>query len=365
MNDSYEKTVTRVTRRFADAGVRLGTAGTDADIIMKPPAYRHFLEGEMGIGESFQDGLCKEGRMTIKEFTQKRILGRLVGKPLRTKAFQQSIENSPIVARKHYSAGNEYFGAILDPTMQYTCACFYGGATHLLAAQLYKMELLGRKLKLRRGDRVLDIGCGFGGLAKYFHERFGVSVVGITLSHEQATYARRWCAELPIEIIETDYRTIPAEQGRFDKIVTVGMFEHVGPNHYVEFFEKCKQLLAPGGTFLLHSIFGGGMDPWLEANIFPGGELPTKAQVEEAIKGLFMPMDWHWFGRDYDPTLMAWNRNLKENRTWLERNGYDERFLRTQDYFLQSCAARFGTRIISVGQVHLSYEVIQEYEPTR
>lgn len=360
MLTNTEDIVARVTERFAHAGIRLGAEGAGADIIMTPLAYSRFSEGEMGIGESFQNGLCREGAMTIRDFTIKRIHGRLFEQPGKTQAYQQDIEHAKIVAREHYDIGNAYFRAILDPYMQYSCGWYYKGARNLVEAQQAKLLGTGQKQRLKPGDTVLDIGCGFGGLLRFYNERWGTRGVGTTLSREQVAFARDLNKGLPNEFLEDDYRNL---SGKFDHIVSVGMFEHVGPEHYDEFFEACKHLLKPGGDFLLHSIFGGGMDPWLEANIFPGGELPMKKQVEEAIKGKFSAADWHWFGRDYDPTLMAWNGNMKAGRAALSDEKYDERFYRTQDYYQQSSAGRFASRIISVGQVHLFLDPIENYQP--
>ena len=354
--------VEHVTERYGRAGIRLGAEGADTDIIMTPGAYARFMEGEMGIGESFQDNLCREGSMTIREFTMKRIRGRLMEPPRKTKGYQQDLEHSPIVAREHYDIGNDYFRAMLDPYMQYSCGWYYKGAQNLAEAQEAKLLGTGTKQRLSAGDTVLDIGCGFGGLLRFYHERWNTRGVGTTLSQEQADFARESNKGLPNEFLVRDYRNL---EGQFDHIVSVGMFEHVGPEHYEEFFDACVRLLKPGGDVLLHSIFGGGMDPWLEANIFRGGELPTKPQVENAIKGRFIAMDWHWFGRDYDPTAMAWNANMKAARETLRGEKYDDRFFRTQDYYQQACAGRFASRIITAGQVHLFKEPTDGYQMVR
>lgn len=360
---SVSNDVVRVTQRFGDAGIRLGLPGSDADIIMTPAAYPYFLAGgELDIGESYQDGFWFEGRMGVDEFTKRRVHSRLYGPPGMTDPSQQSIENATRVAHRHYDLGNDYFRAILDPYMQYSCAWWHKGAKNLAEAQRHKMEGIGLKMCLKPGDSVLDIGCGFGGLLRFLHEQCGIQGVGVTISKEQAALAREHTKDLPIRIRVLDYRKL---EGQFDHIVSVGMFEHVGPAHYGEFFETCKRLLKPGGDLLLHSIFGGGMNPWLERYIFPGGELPVKKQVEEAIEGLFVPMDWHWFGRGYDPTLVAWDRNMHTARVELEAAGHGDHFFRTQHYYQLLCAGLFRSRVITVGQVHLFGEYIPDYEQVR
>jgi cyclopropane-fatty-acyl-phospholipid synthase len=216
------------------------------------------------------------------------------------------------------------------------------------------LELICRKLELSPGMTLLDVGCGWGGLAQYAARHYGVKVVGITISVEQQKWACERLQQLPIEIRCQDYRDV---QGKFDRIVSVGMFEHVGSKNYPEFFRKCRDLLHDDGLLLLHTIGGNSSarttDPWIHRYIFPNGMLPSCAQIGRAIEPYFILEDWHSFGPYYDLTLMAWHRRI--NSAW-SRLGkrYDERFQRMWNYYLMSCAGAFRARYIQLWQVILS-----------
>ena len=344
-----------VTHMFAEVGVRLGET-EEADIIMTDAAYPRFLEGGLGIGESYQAGLWREGRMSIRDFSVARIKGRMLDMPHNPDASEQSIENSPTVARLHYDAGNEYYARILDPMyMQYSCADYSAGAMSIDEAQVQKLYRTGSSQSLHEGDSVLDIGSGFGGLLRFYNERWGTRGTGITLSAKQLEFAKRLNSGRPNEFLLQDYRLL---DGQFDRLVSVGMFEHVGSSHRRTFFERCKRLLKPRGNMRLQSIFGvfrGGADPWLAEHIFPGGDLPLRRDVEADISGLFSATEWYRMGKNYERTLMAWNHNLRQQWDVLLALGYDEHFLRTQDYYQHDCAARFACGIITVYQVQLEH----------
>ena len=221
-------------------------------------------------------------------------------------------------------------------------------------AQEQKLDLICKKLKLKAGDRVLDIGCGWGGFAKYAAERYGVSVVGITLSKEQLEYAKEFTKGLDVELCLQDYRDL---DGTFDKILSCGMFEHVGVKNYRKYFEVANRCLKDDGLFLLHTIGNNcsvrAANPWIDKYIFPGGMLPSVAQIGEAVEGLFVMEDWHNFGAYYDKTLMAWFRNF--DSAWPKlREDYDERFYRMWKYYLLSCAGAFRARHMELWQIVLS-----------
>ena len=201
---------------------------------------------------------------------------------------------------------------------------------------------------------MLDIGCGWGSFAKFAAEKYGAHVTGITISKEQAALARERCKGLPVDIRVEDYRDTT---GQFDHIVSLGMFEHVGPKNYGTYFAKARSLLKKDGLFLLHSIgwisSGNMTDPWIHKYIFPNGALPSVAQVGRAIEGRFVMEDWHNFGADYDKTLTAWYQNF--DRTWPEiKDKYSERFYRMWRFYLLSCAATFRARQSQLWQVVLS-----------
>ena len=232
---------------------------------------------------------------------------------------------------------------MLDKWMNYSCA-YWKETQDLNQAQEAKMELICRKLKLEPGMNVLDIGCGWGGLAAYMSQKYRVSVTGITVSEEQAKLARERCKELPVEILLMDYRKLDRT---FDRIVSVGMFEHVGFGKYRTFMKKVCQCMAPRGLFLLHTIGVNNSrihcDPWINRYIFPNSMLPSSPQITAAAEQLLVLEDWHSFGPDYDPTLMAWYKNFVQNWDCIKQR-YDWKFFRMWTYYLLACAGSFRSR---------------------
>ena len=350
----------------------LGTAGIsingDAawDIrIHDARLYRRVLTGgSLAFGEAYMDGLWDCQRLDeffhrlLRVDADERLKGwariRLLGEILRYRLFNhQSVHRAFQVGEQHYDLGNDVFAAMLDPTMAYSCAYWHKAAS-LAEAQQAKYELICRKLELRAGERLLDIGCGWGGLAQYAAEHYGVRVLGVTVSREQQALARERCAGLPVEIELTDYRQL---QGEFDKIVSVGMFEHVGPKNYETYFTTVNRLLKDKGLFLLHSIgnytSSRGCDAWLDKYIFPNGHLPAAHEISAAVDRLFLIEDWHNFGPDYDRTLMAWWENF--NRAWPQLEPrYGPRFYRMWRYYLMCCAGFFRSRQGQLWQLVLS-----------
>ncbi len=266
----------------------------------------------------------------------------------------QSIRRS-LAIRRHYDQGNDLFEAMLDPRMIYSCA-YWKDATTLDEAQDAKLDLVCRKVGLRPGMRVLDIGCGWGGFAKFAAERYGVSVVGITLAEEQLALGKERCAGLPIELRMQDYRHLEGE--RFDAVVSIGMFEHVGHKNYRTMMNIMRQCVVDEGLCLLHTIGNNATessyDPWMNDNIFPNAMLPSIAQIGRAAEGVFVIEDLHNFGTDYDKTLMAWNRNFERGWSALRHGAYDERFRRMWRCFLLTCAGMFRAREQQLWQVVLS-----------
>jgi cyclopropane-fatty-acyl-phospholipid synthase len=238
--------------------------------------------------------------------------------------------------------------------MNYSCG-YWKGASSLEEAQTNKLELVCRKLMLKPGMRLLDIGCGWGGLAKHAAQHHGAIVTGITLSQPQKRYAEESCRGLSAAFRVQDYRDLPGQT--FERIVSIGMFEHVGHKNARAFMDVVWNRLAEDGIFLLHSIGGNasrtGVDPWIARYIFPNGELPSPARISQAIEGRFIMEDWHNFGSDYDRTLMAWHRNFVNNWPSLEAR-FDQRFFRMWSYYLLSCAGAFRARNIQLWQVVLT-----------
>ena len=352
---------------LARADVRInGNRPWDIQVHDKHMYERVFASWSLGLGESYMDGewdcdqLDELFTRLLRADMGSAALGlarvKLIAEHLRHKLFNLQSKNRAFeVGEQHYDAGNDVFEAMLDSRMIYSCA-YWENAQTLEEAQLAKLEMICRKLQLREGETLLDIGCGWGGLARFAAERYGVKVTGVTVSKEQLALAQERVQGLPVQLLLQDYRDL---QGSFDKVVSVGMFEHVGFKNYRTYFGKVHSLLAPGGLFLLHSI-GGNLssthgDPWAEKYIFPNGMLPSIAQIGAAIEGLFVMEDWHNFGADYDRTLMAWLNNF--DAAWPQLSSrYDTRFQRMWRYYLSVSAALFRARQINLWQVVLSPE---------
>jgi cyclopropane-fatty-acyl-phospholipid synthase len=266
---------------------------------------------------------------------------------------QQSRGRAAQVARRHYDLGNGLFRAMLDSRAIYSCG-YWRDAQTLDQAQEAKLDLVARKLALEPGMRVLDVGCGWGGAARFLAERYRVEVVGVTISREQARFASEMCRGLPVTIELRDYRAI---DGRYDRAYSLGMFEHVGWRNYRAFLTALREHLDPDGLFLLHTIgalvsarYGDG---WVGRYIFPNSMLPSAAQIAAASEGRFVLEDWHNFGADYDATLMAWHRNFE--RAWPRLAGrYRERFRRAWRYYLLTSAGGFRARRNQLWQIVLS-----------
>jgi cyclopropane-fatty-acyl-phospholipid synthase len=250
----------------------------------------------------------------------------------------------------HYDLGNALFSKMLDPYMQYSCG-YWHTAESLEEAQRAKLDLLCRKLQLKPGMTLLDIGCGWGGLAEYAAKNYAVKVVGVTISKEQHDLATARCQGLDVKILLQDYRSL-AEQ--FDRIVSVGMFEHVGPKNYATYFEVVARNLKPEGIFVLHSIGSNktdsDVDAWTEKYIFPNGCLPSIRHIAVASECHFVLEDWHNFGIDYDRTLMAWYQRFIDYWPQLATQ-YDEQFKRMFTYYLNSCAGAFRARELQLWQL--------------
>jgi cyclopropane-fatty-acyl-phospholipid synthase len=323
---------------------------------------RVLLRGSVGLGEAYMDGWwdCQ----ALDQFFTRLLAAGLHYKHtapgqdffhwLSNKLFnRQSPARSFEVGERHYDLGNDLYEAMLDKRLVYTCG-YWKDATNLDDAQEAKLDLICRKLKLKPGQRVLDIGCGWGSFAKFAAERYGVSVVGVTISKEQVALGMELCKGLPVEIKLQDYRDI---EGEFDAIVSIGMFEHVGHKNYRTFMEVAHQHLKDDGLFLLHTIGGNFLsvnsDPWIEKYIFPNGILPAVKNIAAAIEKRFVMEDWHNFGAYYDYTLMAWHKNFEAHWPELSKT-YGKRFKRMWDYYLLSCAGSFRARDNQLWQIVLS-----------
>jgi cyclopropane-fatty-acyl-phospholipid synthase len=257
----------------------------------------------------------------------------------------QSKKSAFLLGEKHYDLGNDLFQYMLDKRMNYSCA-FWKDAVTLDDAQENKLELICRKLSLRPGMRVLDIGCGWGAFGKYAAEKYQAEIVGITVSVNQVELGRKLCKGLPVEFRLMDYRDLDLRE-KFDRIVSVGMFEHVGYTNYRTFFKVAAGCLRDDGLFLLHTI-GNSVSVkttnlWTKKYIFPTGMIPSLAQISKAIENIFIVEDVHNFGADYDKTLMAWHRNFIAHWDHIKIR-YSERFFRMWVFYLLSSAGIFRSR---------------------
>jgi cyclopropane-fatty-acyl-phospholipid synthase len=265
----------------------------------------------------------------------------------------QSLSGARQVIDAHYDLGNDLYMSFLDPYNQYTCG-YFKDTEDLNTAQIQKMDLICRKLQLKEGDRILDIGCGWGGFAKYASETYGCQVTGLTLSDEQARYAREFTKGLSVDIQVADYRLWPKQNINYDKIVVVGMIEHVGYKNYRTFFEIVDKMLKKDGIFLLHTI-GHNLttthgEAWSDKYIFPNGMCPSPVHIGTSAEGLFVLEDWQNFGAYYAKTLAAWNANFEANWDALSKK-YPETFFRMFRYYFMSFAGSFRARKVNLWQI--------------
>lgn len=323
-----------------------------------PGFYRRVLtQGPLGLGESYMDGwwdcpaLDQAVDRLLRADLEAKVRGsltltwhvlksRLVNLQSRARAFQ--------VGQRHYDLDNDLYRAMLDERMNYTCGYWRHAAT-LDEAQEAKLDLVCRKIGLKPGMTVLELGCGFGAFAG--PRRYGASVLGVTVSQRQVELGTRLLEGLPVELRLADYRTVT---GQFDRVVSVGIMEHVGVKNHRTYMEVVDRTLAPGGIAFFHTIGTNRSQPtsnaWTTKYIFPNGVLPSIAQLAKAMEGLFVVEDWHNFGPDYDRTLMAWYANVE--RAWPElRARYDERFRRMWTFYLLSSAGGFRSRRTQLWQV--------------
>ncbi|MAZ78221.1 MAG: cyclopropane-fatty-acyl-phospholipid synthase [Legionellaceae bacterium] len=342
--------------------------------IHDPRFYSRILhQGTLGSGESYMDGWwdCEQ----LDEFCNRVIRANLPEKILKSgkilnliwhklNIFQAMVINLQTkkralkVGEVHYDVGNNLYQKMLDKGMNYTCG-YWKTAQTLDEAQEAKVKLVCDKLYLKPGDRVLDIGCGWGGFAKYAAENYGAHVVGVTISKEQLALGQERCKGLPVELRFQDYRDVNEE---FDHVVSLGMIEHVGYKNFKTYMNVAHRCLKQDGLFLLHTI--GNSTPvlkpeaWIGKYIFPNSMVPSASQLTKAYEGLFVMEDWHNFGPYYDKTLLAWFNNF--NQAWPElktdfgNERQQERFYRMWRYYLLSCAGAFRSRDMQLWQIVLS-----------
>src|ERR1035437_923625 len=350
MKNTYKKITEEI---LGLAGVKInGNDPWDIQVHNDEFYRRAITEAELGVGESYMDGWWDAEQ--VDEFIYRILSAHLDEKIQRklsillrlfaARLFNlQSKHRAFIIGEKHYDLGNDLFQNILDKRMNYSCA-YWKDADSLDKAQEDKLELICRKLYLKPGMRVLDIGCGWGAFGKYAAEKYNVEVIGITVSKEQVILGRELCKGLHVEFRLQDYRDV---NEKFDRMVSVGMIEHVGNKNYREYFKIAERNLIDDGLFLLHTIGEARSinktDAWTHKYVFPNGMQPSIAQLAGAMEGDFIIEDLHNFGADYDETLMAWYNNFNDNWNVI-KDKYNERFYKMWKYFLLSSAGAFRAR---------------------
>lgn len=349
-------------------------SGPSARVIIHDESlYSRLLrDGELGLGQSYVDGWWDEAddrlvdlfAIILQNQLDKKFRGalgvkvRVIRHHLSTLATRSRSRQN---ITSHYDLGNDFFQLFLDPTLAYSCGYQRQPNDSLSQMQLQKYELVCRKLQLRRGDRLLDIGSGWGGLLLYAAKRFGVEGVGVTISPQQHAWSQRRLEEEglqeQLEFRVQDYRDV---DGSFDKVVSVGMFEHVGREYQRQFFAKLHQVLRPEGAALLHTMAtprGGLPSEWLRRHVFPGTYLPSLADLARRI---YLSGDTVVHVENLKPhyaeTARLWSRRFEENRNAVLSLGppYDEKFVRLWNYYLQFLEASFRHGTLQVYQVLMS-----------
>lgn len=355
---------------FERAGIRVnGDRPYDLQVRDGRLWRRLATQGGIGLGDSYMDGWWEAESVDemICRLLRSHSSHRPCGMALKLLGFLQarclnlqSISRAFQVGERHYDIGNELYERMLDRRMVYSCGFWQGKAETLEQAQERKLDLVCRKLGLREGMRVLDIGSGWGSFCEYAARTYGVEVVGLTVSKEQQRLSEERCAGLPVEILLRDYREYT---DHFDRIASIGMFEHVGHKNYPAYFDMVRRCLKPEGLFLLHTIGAPvsetNANTWHARRIFPNGFLPSIAQVGRPLEQRMIVEDLHNFGADYDPTLMAWWERF--DRAWPELQRarpekYTGRFHRMWKFYLLSSAGGFRARHLQLWQWVLSPE---------
>ncbi len=328
-----------LTALTTSTSLALGEAYMDGDLEIEGDLYNaldHFL-GQMG-------------KFSTDESALKKLIFSSTGKKNQEKEVQS-----------HYDIGNDFYKLWLDETMSYSCGYFLHEDDSLYQAQVNKVDYILKKLHLSQGMSLLDIGCGWGFLLIEAAKKYGVHGMGITLSHEQYEEFKRRIREQNLEdLLEValmDYRDLPKMNRTFDRVVSVGMAEHVGRRNYQLFMDCAKKVLKPGGLFLLHFISAlkeHAGDPWIKKYIFPGGVIPSlREMLSCAAEDDFHTLDAENLRLHYNRTLLCWDKNYREHMDQI-REMFDERFVRMWDLYLAACAATFHNGIIDLHQVLFS-----------
>jgi cyclopropane-fatty-acyl-phospholipid synthase len=352
----------QIERLLLDCDVTLnGNEPWDIQVFNDDLYARVLLNGSVGLGEAYMDGWWEASdldgliyRLLMAQLDRRVWSWRDLVSCWVTRAFNlQRRSRAFLVGRSHYDVGNQLYEKMLDRRMIYSCG-YWDVATNLDDAQEEKLKLVFGRLGLQPDQRILDIGCGWGGALEYAATRYRVRGVGITVSKNQVALASRRCDGLPIAFVLRDYRDL---RGSFDHIYSIGMFEHVGSKNHRTYMDTVHRCLRPDGRFLLHAIgtavSTSPTDPWINKYIFPNSMIPSQAQIATAIDGLFYIAGWQRIGSHYERTLLAWRANFEHH--WQElSHAYTERFFRMWRYYLSASAASFRARRHDVWQVLLA-----------
>jgi cyclopropane-fatty-acyl-phospholipid synthase len=350
----------RIVRDLLEsADVRVGGSRSH-DIHVHDAAFypRVLRDGRLGLGESYVEG--QWDTPALDELTA-RLVGAGVKRPpagwrqaahvamARVWNLQSTVRARRSVER-HYDIGNDLYQAMLGETLAYSCA-YWKWAGDLDEAQRAKLDLVCRKLGLRPGMTVLELGCGWGTFARHAAALYGARVSGYTASREQVALGTELCRGLPVDLHLADYRTA---QGTYDAVVSIGLMEHVGPKNHRLYMETVDRCLKPGGVALIHTIGSNRsqvlIDAWFHRHVFPNAAIPSLAQVASAMEGVFVAEDVHNIGPHYDRTLTAWAANFE--RAWPRlRSRYGDRFRRMWRYYLLSSAGAFRARFMQLYQI--------------
>lgn len=372
------KTIERmdhIEKILNQAGIEINGSNPWDIQVHNPKLYNRVIrQGSLGLGESYMEGWWDAEKPD--EFFTKILRNKIDEKFAMTpgnilrylKALFLNLQTKSRASKSiihHYDIGEDLYEAMLDARRVYTCA-YWKEAGNLEEAQEAKLDLICRKLRIKAGDHILDIGCGWGSFARYAAEKYGARVTGITISRNQAAYARKSCQNLPVEIRLQDYREL---EGTFDYVVSLGMMEHVGYKNYRTYLSVVRSVLKEGGLFLLQVIgrdtSAKKADPWISKYIFPEGMIPSIRQIGRASEAKLVMEDWHNFGPYYDRTLMAWYENFEKRWPGLKEN-YSEEFYRMWKYYLLCTAGAFRSRTAHLWQIVFSNGGIPGgYQPVR
>ena len=356
----------------------IGTGPSAFKVTLKRPLSRREMlrSTSLALGEAYMRGDIELDRDLYE------VLDLFMGQMDRFKSNHRALHSLMYTSKSrgnqkkevtsHYDIGNDFYRLWLDETMSYSCGYFKRTEDSLFEAQVQKADHILEKLYLEKGMSLLDIGCGWGFLLKRAVQHYGVKGVGITLSEEQyrqvSEEIRDQHLEDRLEVRLMDYRELEKSGMQFDRVVSVGMLEHVGRGNYERFLDNVDAVLKPEGLFLLHYIsalqeFPG--DPWIKKYIFPGGMVPSLREIIGlTAEYRFYTLDVESLRRHYTRTLLCWRENFLKQRDVIARR-YGEEFTRMWELYLASCAATFDNGVIDLHQILMSKGVNNQIPMTR